>query len=468
MGNSMTAASLFSITPAGKSAGGVRGCRQAESETGQSKGILPDTSEKNDFSKVISKVISQADARGKAPVQTDASAHPESAENKKTPKNPLETDRINIQDFLAFIQQMIQQGIVTIKQLRQWLPENISPEQFKQLQQWLTKDISPDLLKQGIEGDRATRQEILQDFIASLEELSDSERQFAEVNRPEAPVKDADLKNVLLPGDGKRNNLSSGGLLKNAGNKLQAFRDALLKLTGDKEESLKQGDASLITGGKASLDNKISPFASLARAADKLPGQNSREKLSQLVTHLMDVGGVAAGDGLKAARSGETSAALKVMESADAGPVDITGQIVRAVNFSQQDGQYRVRMTLQPPHLGNLDVALSVKNHHIHAVFLVDNSAAHEAVTHELPQLQAHLVQQGFKVSDFSVQVGTGDSRGFQAFQRNPQFSDDGADGKNRGRIKEPDGILPGVASSQDRRVRGDISAGPERINVFI
>jgi len=468
MSNNMTTASLFSMTPAGKSADGVRVCQRPGLGAGKLQGAQSKTPEKNDFSEVINKVINGKGAGKKAPEQIDTPASPDSVKGKKTSENSLETGPKNIQALLAFIQQMIQQGIITLQQIQQWIPENISPDQLQQLQQWLTKVISPELIQRGIEGDSAARQEIFQDLVSSLEKLSDEGPEFAGVNKSGVTVKGIKLKNVFSPEGDKRSDFPVRGPLKNAGDKTPVFRNALVKMTGDKEAPLNPGEVTPMTGGKGILAKGVSPFV-LAQATDKLSGQAGREKPFQPLTHLADLGGVAPGDGLRGSSPGNTSAVLKVAENVDAGPVDITGQIVRAVNFSRQDGQYRVRLTLQPPHLGKMDVALSVKDHHVRAVFLVDNSAAHEAVTHELPQLQAHLVQQGFKVSEFSVQVGSENPQGFQPFQGNSQHSEQESDGKNRGnKVEEPDGVLALAASSQGNRLRENFIAGPERINVFI
>ena len=146
----------------------------------------------------------------------------------------------------------------------------------------------------------------------------------------------------------------------------------------------------------------------------------------------------------------------------------VISQIVHAMNLSQKDGQYTLRIALKPPQLGNVDVALTVKGHQVQASFSVENPVTHGILTHQLPELRALLAHQGLTMREVSVQVGGGNPQGFRAFDRSShKFSGNG----------ERQGVVPGGASEISRnlseeaqvnhKIGGILSHPLDHINVF-
>ncbi len=69
-------------------------------------------------------------------------------------------------------------------------------------------------------------------------------------------------------------------------------------------------------------------------------------------------------------------------------------------------GEYKSRLQITPPELGKLDIALTVKNGHIHASLSTENILVKEVIESNLNQLKQQLNNQGLTVDGFDVMVG--------------------------------------------------------------
>ncbi len=146
----------------------------------------------------------------------------------------------------------------------------------------------------------------------------------------------------------------------------------------------------------------------------------------------------------------------------------VVEQIVQKVAVFRHDGHYTMRIALKPPQLGNIDVALTVRGHHLQANFSVESPVTHEILTHQLPELRAQLAQQGLTMKEVSVQVGGGNPQGFRPFGGTTQeFS-----GRSKGRgltlspieeVREEGAELVRLSKIEETLSRTSL----DRINIF-
>lgn len=79
------------------------------------------------------------------------------------------------------------------------------------------------------------------------------------------------------------------------------------------------------------------------------------------------------------------------------------------------DGTYQMRVTVHPAELGGVNVIATV-HHGVLTVSLTPDPTAHQAISQALPQLRAHLADQGFVGVD--VGLGTPQQGGNDAGQQ--------------------------------------------------
>ncbi|HLF93248.1 MAG TPA: flagellar hook-length control protein FliK [Planctomycetota bacterium] len=150
------------------------------------------------------------------------------------------------------------------------------------------------------------------------------------------------------------------------------------------------------------------------------------------------VGGFAESGGV---RTGPSSATPAAEADSPEGRAEMIDRIVKAARLTQSRGTARIRISLSPPHLGELKVDLSVRQHVLHGTLQAENVAAKEMLLSNLQQLRDSLAEQGVQVGEFQVQV---DSSFQQAMQ---EESDDGrpragAASYGRGFSEEPSGSV--------------------------
>lgn len=85
--------------------------------------------------------------------------------------------------------------------------------------------------------------------------------------------------------------------------------------------------------------------------------------------------------------------------------VEAVEKIVRMVQMSEGNGGQRLRVRLQPPLLGSLQMDLNVKDGILTGRFHVETPAARAAVMGQVEQLRAALAEQGVEIGSFQVSV---------------------------------------------------------------
>jgi flagellar hook-length control protein FliK len=120
---------------------------------------------------------------------------------------------------------------------------------------------------------------------------------------------------------------------------------------------------------------------------------------------------------------------------ADPGWGEALGQ--RLVWLVGQDGQ-AAELRLNPPHLGPLEITLSVANDQTNVAFFSSHAAVREAIDAALPALRAALAENGIQLGNATV------SSDVFAGQREPHGKDGHGNGGGRAQTT-PESRAPGL-----------------------
>jgi flagellar hook-length control protein FliK len=94
---------------------------------------------------------------------------------------------------------------------------------------------------------------------------------------------------------------------------------------------------------------------------------------------------------------------LKSGDSKAINPQILMDQIVEGGTQVIQKGSGRVKMTLNPPQLGSLDMDIQVKNNKVEVLFIADTPEIQQSLQANADLLKAALNQQGLKVDGYNV-----------------------------------------------------------------
>jgi flagellar hook-length control protein FliK len=88
--------------------------------------------------------------------------------------------------------------------------------------------------------------------------------------------------------------------------------------------------------------------------------------------------------------------------------VDFVDKILRAAKLTKTRGQTRLRVVLNPPHLGSVRVNLSLQDGVLNGNIQAESMAARDFILNHLQSLKDSLESQGIEVGDFDVNVEQG------------------------------------------------------------
>jgi flagellar hook-length control protein FliK len=131
-------------------------------------------------------------------------------------------------------------------------------------------------------------------------------------------------------------------------------------------------------------------------------------------------------------------------------------QVVMMVSNGQQD----VELQLNPPHLGPLDIKLSLNQDQASLTFVAANAPVREALQASLPRLNEMLAESGIQLAQANVQARTQDGGDSQA-------RDEGGRRGARGRGEQGGAVdeVGSVAAARRTRVMGGL---PGNVNLFV
>lgn len=94
-------------------------------------------------------------------------------------------------------------------------------------------------------------------------------------------------------------------------------------------------------------------------------------------------------------------------------------RVARSFNRLSADGG-SVQLRLHPPELGSLSMQVRLEGRNMIAQMTTESAAAREVILESLPQLRSRLAQQGFEVTQITVDVADPSATGSQGDSRNP------------------------------------------------
>ncbi|MBF0551877.1 MAG: flagellar hook-length control protein FliK [Deltaproteobacteria bacterium] len=115
-------------------------------------------------------------------------------------------------------------------------------------------------------------------------------------------------------------------------------------------------------------------------------------------------------------------------------PSRLIGQIVERAAVTIKNGTQSLRIALDPPNLGHLDVDVRIHEGQVRATLVADSASVKEALDQNLSQLKQSFAQQGLKIDKFEVFVNpdpqrqpeTRQQEGFsQRRNRSPEQADE-------------------------------------------
>jgi hypothetical protein len=113
-----------------------------------------------------------------------------------------------------------------------------------------------------------------------------------------------------------------------------------------------------------------------------------------------------------AARPAEPSPASRVPAAYQLEPGDKFGDgLLLVVGFMSGEDSSEVRIVVEPPAMGRVDVSLKSSSIGVEAMFRVDNEELRQMVQNQLDSLRTSLQAQGIHVSGLSVDIRNGDGR---------------------------------------------------------
>ena len=89
----------------------------------------------------------------------------------------------------------------------------------------------------------------------------------------------------------------------------------------------------------------------------------------------------------------------------------VIDQFVSKVSFKVTGGQEEIKIHLDPPSLGSLQMKISVQGKTVNAAIMADSNITKEIIQSNLHQLKDSMADQGLKLDNISVLVGDGTSR---------------------------------------------------------
>jgi flagellar hook-length control protein FliK len=129
------------------------------------------------------------------------------------------------------------------------------------------------------------------------------------------------------------------------------------------------------------------------------------------------------------------------------------------------NGPGRMKITLNPPHLGTINMDVLVRNNKVEVVMIASNQEVQQVLKSHADQLKNALQGQGLKVDGFDVMLsGNQGERGYRFSSGN--FSNNGSGGGSGSREEiEARHSLPDILSPQEMRGDGNNGNG---ISLFV
>jgi flagellar hook-length control protein FliK len=239
--------------------------------------------------------------------------------------------------------------------------------------------------------------------------------------------------------------------------------------------TLGEGIARGSSQGKAVVDEALFP-QTMKDLAQRLQGNHEKTPLAETLDRvLLSDSALPEGKGgmTQVMPAGEEMSHLQLTEPSALGegattpnrPVSaflgdgLMAQVLESLNLrTWRAGQRELRIQLQPPELGRVDMKIGLDNHQVVLKIHVENPFVKDLIENNLAQLRQSLQDQGLRMDQCAVTVSDHDRPGFGANDENPTGSSGHASLVEGGEIEE---------SPSERRYSAYLW-GSDLVNVFV
>jgi hypothetical protein len=236
-----------------------------------------------------------------------------------------------------------------------------------------------------------------------------------------------------------------------------------------------EGIARGSSQGKAVVDEALFP-QTMKDLAQRLQGNHEKTPLAETLDRvLLSDSALPEGKGgmTQVMPAGEEMSHLQLTEPSALGegattpnrPVSallgdgLMAQVLESLNLrTWRAGQRELRIQLQPPELGRVDMKIGLDNHQVVLKIHVENPFVKDLIENNLAQLRQSLQDQGLRMDQCAVTVSDHDEPGFGANDENPTGSSGHASLVEGGEIEE---------SPSERRYSAYLW-GSDLVNVFV
>jgi flagellar hook-length control protein FliK len=144
-------------------------------------------------------------------------------------------------------------------------------------------------------------------------------------------------------------------------------------------------------------------------------------------------------------------------------PLEIDQQIGRQILWSLKNNEGKIKLALDPPHLGNIYMEINRDKEHIQAVLWTDNLITKEILESHQIQLDKILREDGFKLEKFDVFL----HQDMGSLQQQEENLID-AKQQGQGQFEEDELSLPIEELETDPIVMGIFHGGSQYLDLFV
>jgi flagellar hook-length control protein FliK len=391
------------------------------------------------------------------------------AADKRKAKDNYDRENVeNTNNIVPFIQLLTQQLASVLQSDKSSMGTKINNEDLKQLQQELTKLSQMGVTDNSLKLINAELSAIIAQ-IGSDGNISDFEKILAQLNlklgdknqiSDKTAIKSNDLlqqlatvENVLVTDKDKINktNISNTVTAEEILNRLKTLAEQ--GKSGNTVEN-KENTKSLIQGIKeaeSQMNNLRFSEQQLKNAANNTDTLNmsKMDNIQMLLKEISDNSNLTAKLKISSAENNGEEISLTSVGNANGSnksgiinntsPADIVNQVAKEIkeNFANDGG--RIKITLNPPSLGSVEMDVSVRNNKVQVVLIADNKDVQQTLNNHIDQLKSSLQTQGLTIDRCDVLMQDKHDEFYRSFG-NQLFQQGRPGQENSERDQEKDG----------------------------
>jgi flagellar hook-length control protein FliK len=159
--------------------------------------------------------------------------------------------------------------------------------------------------------------------------------------------------------------------------------------------------------------------------------------------------------------------AAKAGKATDVNSSAIIGQVANEIKENASTDGGRIKIMLNPPSLGELEMDVIIRNNKVEVVLTANNKDVQQVLNSNLDQLKSTLLNQGLTVERCDVLMQDKHDEFYRSFGNQAYYQDRSGRGGKEGRQqrdKEQSGVIPVTGKAV---VIPKVSAGIDTISLF-